>query len=147
MEREVSRAVQLAVSLIAMSVVLLLVMGTVYIGNELKVDVINKAVDSQTRLETGQLRSLSTHGGKIMPKAAIYSIVSKERNGVSLITLDGVTYAPNQTGRWANQEDADDEVYIFPEDIILNSLDGKVTVKVDDNKDGFYSVDIESIQY
>ena len=152
MEKEVSSAVQLAVTLIAISVVLMLVMGTVYIGNGLKVDFINKAVDTQSQLETGQLRTMSTSDTLMMPKAAIYTIIAKERTGISKLIVNDIDYMPNENGRWVSKGDEqdpnyDDGKYVFPEDILLNYLEGKVDVKVTREDTGFYTVSVKNRDY
>lgn len=152
MEKEVSSAVQLAVTLIAISVVLMLVMGTVYIGNELKVDFVNKAVDTQSQLETGQLRTMSTSDTLMMPKAAIYTIIAKERTGISKLIVNDIDYMPNENGRWVSKGDVldpdyDDGKYVFPEDILLNSLEGKVDVKVTREDTGLYTVSLKNRDY
>ena len=152
MEKEVSTAVQLAVSLIAISAVLAIVMGTVYIGNGLKSDLVTSTVDMQTELETGQLKTMSNSDTIMMPKAAIYTIISKERIGVTKLTVNGIDYITNEQGRWVSQGDElaadyDDGKYVFPEDIILNSLDGKVDVKVTKENNDLYSVSIKNRVY
>lgn len=156
MEKEVSSAVQLAVTLIAISVVLMLVMGTVYIGNELKVDFVNKAVDTQSQLETGQLRNMSTSDTLMMPKAAIYTIIAKERTGVNKLIVGSWEYNPTgEKGWWASPDDYYIDLsgkkiireYVFPEDILLNSLEGKVDVKVTREDTGFYTVSVKNRDY
>lgn len=149
MDREVSMTVHLAVAMLSMSIVLSIVMGTVFIGNQLKADIIDDMVTTQNAIETGQLRELSTSGTMIMPRASIYSIVTKEKGAIIRVGIDGVDYTTDGDGRWVSRGDVldpnyDSNRYVFPEDIILKTLEGKVEVFVDRNSYGLYSVYITS---
>lgn len=129
MEREVSSVVTFGVTMVGMAAVLWLVIYTVIIGNDLKVDVINKVVTVQTQVETGQLSALESEGLTIIPRASIYNIVARERAAVGVISINGEEFTPQGNGRWASSPTSDNQ-FIFPDDILLQNLDGRVKIKV-----------------
>lgn len=157
MEREVSSAVSLATTLIAMSIVITLVMYTVIIGNGFKENIFESTAQIQTQLSSGQLNSLCNGDTKIMPKAAIYSILAQEHNAINSLTYTKrtdlasgattiVTMEPASNGRWSDKYGAIDSEFVYPEDVMSNELTGKVTVEVEKNSYGTYDITVRDIE-
>lgn len=152
MDREVSSAVQLGVTLMVLSALISLIMYTVYIGNTLKADVVDNTISIQTSVETGQLNSLSNGESVIMPTASIYYILTKEYSGVSEVLYPYVSatnykrYKVNSKGYWTLNGAGTSGKYLFPADILEDAgLAGKVKVTVDRLGGGMYSVHISNI--
>lgn len=156
MEREVSSAVSLATSLIAMSIVITLVMYTVIIGNNFKESVFEGSAQIQTELSSGQLNSLCGGDIKIMPKAAIYAILAQEHSSINSLTYTKmtdlasgavtiVTMEPASNGRWSDKHGGIDTEFVYPEDVMSNELNGKVTVEVEKNSYGTFDIIVKDI--
>ena len=156
MEKEVSSAVNLSVMLIAMTVVLSMVMYTVYVGNGLKSYLIEDAVQMQEGIATGQLNSLSGGDPKIMPKSSIYYILTKEYTGVRSLYYEyedadgnamGGMHTVNGKGYWAvDGSITAEKQFLFPADAINeNSLDGKVLVDIERLDRGQYNITITDV--
>lgn len=157
MDKEVSTMMHMGVALIALSLVMYVVIVTVHIGNGLKADMVNNAVNTHHQVETSYLRSLEGQDNVVMPKAAIYTIVGKERSGITKIIVDGDIYNVQQNGMWelgegldwaSGIEGADLGSYVYPEDILMgrkHTLQGKAEMFIENNGKE-YEVEISTIR-
>lgn len=150
MDREISKYVEIAVAMIAISVVITLVMFTVHIGDELKLSLVTQAVDIEIGVSTGQLDSIAGGHIKVMPKASIYYIIAKEYKGVRWLEYNGVVYKANREGYWTKNGEVsfygDNKRYILPIDILdEDPPDGKVAVLVERVGRGVYDVKIDNV--
>lgn len=151
MDREVASTINLATILIAISAVLLIIMYTVMVGNELKLNLIDKGVNVQAQLESSQLQSLNGKEPKVLPKAAVYTMMAKEKNYIESLFAYGVTYVIDSKGLWVDENYKDMgsvegvSKYIFPEDIILNNMKGKAIIEVEKNDTGMYAIKLSEL--
>lgn len=154
MDKEVSNVVHLSVTLMLLSALITLVMYTVNVGNNFKSESAEKMVSIASDTSTGQLNSLAGGETKVMPKASIYYILSKEYVGINSLyytfkntegIIVGGWYTRNKNGYWAVEGVAESKyVYISPENIINeNSLDGKVSVIVERVSSGIFNIIIK----
>ena len=74
MEREISVAVEIGVTLIALSVVISIIWFTVYLGNTMANDVTIEASDIVASNEVGSLEELCDTN-TVMPTSAVYSLL------------------------------------------------------------------------
>lgn len=83
MEREVSSALSIGITLIAVAALISIVWVTVLIGNNIKVSAYNEGSELQSRIQSSQLSSLKYIEGTVMPKAAIYNLLTQENQYIS----------------------------------------------------------------
>lgn len=155
MDKEISHVVNLAVTLIALSVVVYIVIYTVYVGNDLKLMALEKTVDLETSISTSHLGGIVGGEPKIMPKASLYYILAKEGASIDTLYYDykdeegydvGGTHRISSKGGWTTDSDPDTIVALLPEDIIGKSgLCGKVEVITERAGDGEYNISIYDI--
>lgn len=90
MEREISAATWLAVSLISLAIVVGIVMLTVAVGNKTKNEAIEYGVDLSDDLESGEIRDLRNTATD-MSMASIYSILTRNYQNVTQLDLYNIT--------------------------------------------------------
>ena len=145
MDREISSAISLAASLMAMALVITLVMFTVSLGQGVKEDAYEYGAQVETGLNSGQLSSLNGKTDKIMTKAAIYALLSQEHDAVNTLTFDGARVIAGESGRWFIENgDPTGPEYIFREDILAEDLGGKVIVTVTKTPSSLYDVVVQT---
>lgn len=148
MDREVNTTVRMSTELMALAALIGIIAFTVFTGNEIKVNVTDKATVVQTDLELGQLQSLAQAETTIMPKASIYYILSKQYYGVSSLTYKnkfGVTevYKLNSNGYWSLNGvfTTNKDQWYMPASILSEKrLEGKVAVTVTRINSESYSI-------
>lgn len=158
MEREVSSVVNLAITLIALAVVISLVSYTMLVGTQFTGNMAEDAARLNTNITSGQLKDLSRSGEQLMSTASIYNICSQEHDYINSITY----YGPDESafigpanGAWgeynsaseyaSNASTRSDAKYTFPEDYIRDKITGKSLVNVYNNSFGTFDVIIEKI--
>lgn len=129
MEKEVSSAVSLAVTLIALASVLGLVVYTVHMGQDLKVDVYDKGNRIEQDIGVGYLQDL-TVSEKKMPMAAAYSLFRQYGK-----------YIPEMTcGVCGKTTDLTVKTPCFTNH--LGGMQGQVYVKTTETTPGVYKVEV-----
>jgi len=146
MEREVAQSVYIGVTMMALAIVISLVMFTVYIGNDVKKDAIDKAVAIGSCVSVAQLSSLNGRA-EIMPKASAYVIIAKEYRGIKKFIYDGIEYLVNSKGYWTEDGyDYADDMYPYIIDIIdKQGIEGKAEMIVSKLAEGKFNVILNSV--
>jgi len=162
MDREVSGVINISVTLAVLSLLILLILTTANIGLGVRNMAVGEIVRIESRLETGTLNSLSGRGSSIMPKAAIYLIVSKEFSGIASLDYGYIGFISpgveayitgrhiiNSNGFWTlNGSNTALERFRHPENIISrNDLAGEVSVTVEENNLGLYDLVIRDVNH
>ncbi len=133
MEREISAVTWLAVSLISLSIVISIVMMTVFIGNKTKNEAIEYAVDLADAMESGEMkgiRDLSTD----LPMVSIYSLMTRNSGSISAVTIYDCSAVDNSILETRINEFVDNE-----DKLGTNPLDYGTTFKA--NSKGLWTVD------
>lgn len=114
MEREVSTAAGLAVTMIAISALLWIVIFTVKVGNDVKVNAVESGVNLQTSIRTGQVESMTVEN-IVIPAAAAYHFFETNYRVIesSECRICGKTYTAGQAGK-----------------CLLEHLTGKVSLQI-----------------
>lgn len=123
MEREISIAIELGVTLMALSVVILLVWFTVFIGNGMSNDMGEEASHIIGVVETGSLRDLCDVN-TVLPTSAVYSLA-----------LNYSSYIPEYHCNKCNKDI--DLNNVTP--CLLQHMTGKVSLEVNPSIMGGYS--------
>ena len=96
MEREISSVTWLAVALITVSIVIGLVMNTVYLGNKTKNQAIEYSVDLIEQMETSEIKELKD-SCKDLPMISIYSILTRNYTCITELDIYDYTSEVNKT--------------------------------------------------
>ena len=127
MEREISVAVEIGVTLIALSVVISIIWFTVYLGNTMANDVTIEASDIVASNEVGSLEELCDTN-TVMPTSAVYSLLR--------------TYSSNIPEYRCNFHSTPTELDLTETQVacILQHMTGKVSLEVQRTDGGWYRV-------
>jgi mannose/fructose/N-acetylgalactosamine-specific phosphotransferase system component IIC len=114
MEREVSTVTGLAVTMIAISALLWIVISTVQVGNVVRVNAVESGVSLQTAIKTGQVESMTVEN-VVIPAAAAYHLFETNYRVIesSQCKICDKTYDAGQAGK-----------------CLLEHLTGKVSLQV-----------------
>ena len=126
MEREVSAAILIAVALVLMSALIGLVMYTVVIGNEVRADAFESAVNLQESISSGYYDDM-VGKNNIIPASAAYSLLLKGENIVTKVT-NKITGEVDEPGSIGNS--------------ILAHLRGKVSLEVTRTDSELYEITV-----
>lgn len=120
MEKEVSMVIEIAVALIAISIVIGIISFTVFMGQDMSNEVAVESSKIVSAMEVGELDEMC-HQNSIMPTAGAYSIYKTHKNIIP-----------------------DYYCHICKTDVfcLLNHLSGKVSVQITKSEKGWYSMDI-----
>jgi len=132
MEREVSAATMIGVTLCALGVLLSIIFFTVSIGNEIKSSAYNKAVDIQVRTESGTLRDLRGVDTELS-MAAVFGIIQNCDNYIGDIDASRI----DPSGSAKNKEESIK--------FIRNNISGRVRLAVKYNFDGSYLLELHEV--
>lgn len=83
MEREVSSALSIGITLIAIAALISIVWVTVIIGNSVSVNAYNEGSKIQSKIQSSQLNSIRYEEEIVVPKAAAYNLLTQEDRYVS----------------------------------------------------------------
>lgn len=119
---------QLAATLLLVSVVLSIVMFTVWLGQDIRANFIESTTDTHNLISTGQLRYLAGRDNVVMPKATAYAILTQDSKGIKSLTIDGTPSTSE-----------------FPSEELTKNLTGRVTMEVTEADHGYYDVVITRI--
>lgn len=123
MEKEVSMTIEIAVALIAISIVIGIISFTVFMGQDMSNEVAVESSKIVSAMEVGELDEMC-HQNSIMPTAGAYSIYKTHKNIIP-----------------------DYYCHICKTDVfcLLNHLSGKVSVQITKSEKGWYSMDIHEV--
>ena len=168
MEHEVSRVSWLGVSLMALAVFIGISLFTVYLGNGVKNDAIEKGLDLIDTVSTADLKS-SRELEKELPMAAIYTFLANNYEQVTVLAIEdlratsdldklftelnkastnkepllGNVYKTNKVGYWSINGEGDGKAYLMSYDILNASyLEGRGYLTSYKLTDGSYGVQI-----
>lgn len=149
MEREVSSVVSLTVMLVSVALVLSIAWFTVSMGNGIKTDSYMAMSKLSAQVESSQLISINDKDPIVVPKAAAYSLISAEYRSIDSVTYtdeDGrssvVTYKDDA---WESTGEIEKR-YISPQDILEESLSGKVQLSATKAPSGNYAITVISVE-
>lgn len=140
MEKEVSNTVELAVTLVVISIVLGLVFFTVTLGESLRVGAHEFAVDTKTTTSEFALEELVDNEVTEMPAATAYTILRKYSNSIDCF---GCYYCAATEGKELNEVETN--LSNIDSICLVSHLSGKVKVLAYKNGEGVYRVYIHSI--
>lgn len=148
MEREVSSALSIGITLIAIAALISIVWVTVMIGNSVKVDAYNEGAEIQSKIQSSQLSSIKYVEGIVIPKAAAYNLLTQENQYVSklhytdeygnesLVEFGDRTWA--STGSIVKK-------FASLQDILALDMTGKVDIYVEPASDDTFEVHVTDI--
>ena len=134
MEREVSTAMTLGVSMCTLAIVLSIVFLTVSIGNEIKSNTYNKAVDMQVKTESGTLSNLRGKDTELS-MAAVFGIIQNTEGYIGKIDISRIEPS------YANKSVTECTRYI------QSHLSGRVRLAVNFNTEySYYELELHKVQ-
>lgn len=156
MEQEVSSVIHLSTALIVLSAVIAIAMFTVTIGLEFEQSTFDSMSDLQSSMSRGQLQSVLNKDNVIMPTSALYGILCQEHSAVSYLSYTyyeddlptTLIVQPDQMGWVLSVNGVVDStaLFLYPEDILNDKLNGKVTLSVTADGYGSYKVIAEELE-
>lgn len=130
MEREISSTLEIAVTMIALSVLIFIIWFTVFLGKDVANNASHTASDLVATSEAGQLQEMTNYNN-IMPASAAYSIL---RTNVDIIG----DYNCYLHGTPVENMELNNNV----SPCILKHLTGKVSMGVEYVETGWYRIEI-----
>ena len=140
MHQETSDALRISIMLILAAALISVVWYTVVIGSDVKISAYEKGIEIAEDLSGSQLDSIKYQENLVMPKAAIYNLISQEYRSVNSIKYtdltSNTTYVAFGASKWEARNAANGagtllKEYNFPQDILSEQLSGKSMIYVE----------------
>lgn len=149
MEREVSSAMSIGITLVALAALISVIWVTVLIGNSVKVDAYNEANDIASNIASSQMYSIKYKEDIVMPKAAAYSLLTLESNYVSELKYTDISGNSSiviySNDSWKSSGYINKNLTSL-QDILTNNMTGKVELYVEPLGDDTFTVEITDIK-
>ena len=152
MHQETSDALRISIMLILAAALISMVWYTVVIGNNVKVSSYEKGIEIAQDLSGSQLDSIKYIEDLVMPKAAVYNLISQEYKCVNSISYTGLdnktTYVQFGSSKW-EAKDAFGTVineFNFPQDVLAEHLSGKSMIYVEPAKNNTFNIKITDMK-
>lgn len=140
MEKEVSHTIEIAVTLIVMSIVIGIILFTVTIGGGLRAESHEFATETKSTVEYAGLEELVSAEETVMPASTAYSLIRRYSNSIS----EYYCFRCNQVNYFTGYEGYTN-LHTTDNICLATHLKGKVSLKVSKNGEGQYCVYVHSI--
>lgn len=132
MDREISSATWLAVSLVSLAAFLSIALWTVYLGNNLRQDTIDQSTDLAAGMQSGELDSL-VNNTQEMNMAQVYNLLSRNYQNVTELDVYEFGTGTNLGGAY--------DAFIATESADPGVVSGITPVKWITNSQGYWTMD------
>lgn len=139
MEKEVSHAVEIGVTLVIMAAVIGIIFFTVFMGDSVKNDAFTFAVDTKTTVESAAIEDLYKAEQTDMPTATAYNILRRYSNSISAF------YCTYCVSKGEALHDEITNLSISDNNCLARHLQGKVKLCVYRNGEGQYCVFVHDV--